>query len=337
MTPGLGGLESRIRAITIPFTDKFLQKLLGLDNEAVARLAKTANYRPISDTAEELLTKDEANLLIRDLISINRPFLVSRFGSVELKVVLRSLNRRNRDWLEKLYGLLAMQESPIWVPWEHRKAKNAAGFFSVDRKSTESFASLYLHASQNIDVLGSWVPGENQLSTFLKASRVTTLDGINPIGAAHPWTTALEGKKVLVIHPFARSVESQYQRREELFADPAILPKFELKTLKAIQSIGGDSGGFKSWFEALEHMHAESRKIDFDVAIIGCGAYGFPLGSMIKEDGKSAVVLGGATQLLFGIRGSRWSSSELFRDSWVFPLEEEKPKGYRAADRGAYW
>ena len=44
----------------------------------------------------------------------------------------------------------------------------------------------------------------------------------------------------------------------------------------------------------------------FDVAIIGCGAYGMPLAAMLKQAGKQAIHLGGATQLLFGIKGKRW-------------------------------
>lgn len=57
---------------------------------------------------------------------------------------------------------------------------------------------------------------------------------------------------------------------------------------------------FSDWFEALEHMYSEAMKEDFDVAIIGCGAYGFPLAAKIKKAGKIGIHLGGAAQLLFG-------------------------------------
>jgi hypothetical protein len=40
--------------------------------------------------------------------------------------------------------------------------------------------------------------------------------------------------------------------------------------------------------------------IDFDIAIIGCGAYSFPLAANVKRIGKNSVHLGGASQLLFG-------------------------------------
>jgi hypothetical protein len=62
---------------------------------------------------------------------------------------------------------------------------------------------------------------------------------------------------------------------------------------------------------------------DFDVAIIGCGAYGFPLAAHLKRLGKKAIYMGGATQLLFGIKGKRWDNyrliSNFFNEHWVRP------------------
>jgi threonine dehydrogenase-like Zn-dependent dehydrogenase len=39
-------------------------------------------------------------------------------------------------------------------------------------------------------------------------------------------------------------------------------------------------------------MIDEIGKIDFDVAILGCGAYGLPLAAAIKGMGKQAIHLG---------------------------------------------
>ena len=47
-------------------------------------------------------------------------------------------------------------------------------------------------------------------------------------------------------------------------------------------------------------------RLEFDVSIVGCGAYGFPLANEIKKKGKVAIHLTGATQLMFGIVGKRW-------------------------------
>ena len=107
-----------------------------------------------------------------------------------------------------------------------------------------------------------------------------------PFYFKEPWSAALAGKKVLVIHPFEESIKYQYERREFLFDDPEVLPSFELKTLKAVQSIGNNTEGFKDWFSALKYMEQMIRIIDFDIALIGCGAYAFPLAAYVKETRK---------------------------------------------------
>ena len=123
----------------------------------------------------------------------------------------------------------------------------------------------------------------------------------------------ISSKKVLVVHPFTESIKMQYDKRTLLFGNPDVLPEFkELILVKAIQSIAGngESTGFKDWFEALEWMKAEISKHDYDIALIGCGAYGMNLAAHVKREGKIAIHLAGWTQMLFGIYGNRWLNDE---------------------------
>lgn len=93
-----------------------------------------------------------------------------------------------------------------------------------------------------------------------------------------------------MVHPFAETIERQYNRREELFDNPDTLPAFaSLRTVKAVQSIGNEANGFGTWFDALEWMEKELDKEPYDVALIGCGAYGFPLAAYAKRTGHKAV------------------------------------------------
>ena len=85
-------------------------------------------------------------------------------------------------------------------------------------------------------------------------------------------------------------------------------------------------------------------KIDFDIAIIGCGAYGFPLAAKLKEAGKQAFHLGGATQIMFGIKGKRWVENQnfayvqsFFNDSWVYPSDLDIPKNANEVEDACYW
>ena len=132
-----------------------------------------------------------------------------------------------------------------------------------------------------------------------------------------------------------------------LFLNPMVLPEFgELTVIKAVQSLGGGNTEFSNWFEALNSMKAQMDSIDYDVCLIGCGAYGFPLAAHAKRTGHQAIHLGGVLQLLFGIKGKRWEDpnynnrynyTTLFNDSWVKPGEDLKPSNYRAVEGGCYW
>lgn len=147
----------------------------------------------------------------------------------------------------------------------------------------------------------------------------------------------------MIIHPFESTIIRQYENREQLFPGKDILPAFELKTLKAVQTIAGEKDErFETWFEALEYMYDQAMKKDFDVAIIGCGAYGFPLAAKLKEAGKQAIHLGGATQYLFGIKSKRADEGNpiikgLYTDAWARASAEETPKNSARVEGGCYW
>ena len=177
---------------------------------------------------------------------------------------------------------------------------------------------------------------------YMKNTALTRLWSLEPYRFSNPWTKALKGKKVLVIHPFANTIQQQYEKRKQIWGEKEILPEFELQTLKAVQSAAGEKDErFVDWFEALDYMKAEIAKRDFDIAIIGCGAYGFPLAAYIKELGKQAIHLGGATQLLFGIKGNRWENDsgvkQYFNEYWVRPSMDETPKNNTSVEGGCYW
>ena len=147
---------------------------------------------------------------------------------------------------------------------------------------------------------------------------------------------------MVVVHPFAGTIAKQYREaRTHLFKNPAVLPEFELRTVRAVQSLAGAATGFKDWFDAMEYMQREIACEDFDVALIGAGAYGLPLAAYVKSLGKIAIHLGGPTQLLFGIKGKRWdhirTASRMYNRYWVRPAPEEIPPGAGKVEGGCYW
>lgn len=218
-----------------------------------------------------------------------------------------------------------------------------AGFFPADKENLLKFGRLLWESSKSVDVFGVWF---NLLEDYVihKTSpdaELVDLIGLEPYRSKNPWSKALKNKKVLVVHPFEESIQHQYAIHDKLFKDPEVLPDFELLTYKAIQTNAGGSCEYATWFDALDHMFEEIRQFNFDVAIVGCGAYGLPLAAKIKALDKQVIHLAGATQVMFGIRGARWDvrpeMQQYFNEFWIRPSENEKPKDAKSVEGGCYW
>ena len=198
-----------------------------------------------------------------------------------------------------------------------------------------------------VEILGSWLPSEKLFEEKLGKHKKVRLLYMEPFWSLPPWTKALEGKDVLVVHPFAETIEMQYEKRKFLFKNN-ILPDFKLHTIKAVQSLAGTKTDYSDWFEALESMKQQMNNINYDICLIGAGAYGFPLAAHAKRSGKKAVHLGGSLQLLFGIKGKRWENpeygkasgvdySKLINEYWVRPHENDKLLNATVVENACYW
>ncbi|MFT4305092.1 MAG: hypothetical protein ACMXX8_03285, partial [Candidatus Woesearchaeota archaeon] len=197
------------------------------------------------------------------MLNSDKPVMICRFGNTELSKIVelsKILNKKTKYDRERFFLL-----------------KDYSGFFPINFKNLKKFHDLYLSDIKYIDLLACWTPQELYFKKDLSSIKKILLNDLSPWRHKDPWSKVLKGKKVLVIHPFTKSIKKQYKIREKLFNDKNVLPKFKLKTLKAEQTLGGESTKFKDWFEALEYMKSEINEIDFDIAIIGCGAYGLPL------------------------------------------------------------
>lgn len=281
---------------------------------------------------KKIMNAEETNHFIFDALQNDKPFMAGRYGSSELFVAVADYFRLESKY-DRYLDILC---------------KNA-GFFPHDREMAHKFSQALIDSTKNCDLLGTWyrMYEEFFMKKFMtKESRGSFLFSLEPWTYIElPWTRALEGKKVLVIHPFVESIQKQFLNRKKIWGETDILPEFELITLKAVQTVAGERDSrFTNWFEALNWMHQETKKIDFDIAILGCGAYGFPLASMIKNDGKKAIHLGGVTQIMFGIKGRRWEENDVseyirpfFNEYWVSPLESERPQNASCVENGCYW
>lgn len=297
--------------------------------------------------------RDKSNKEILNLLSDEAPCMISRFGTTEIGIISNYLMvHKKKNILSKCIEYIKGNTGlPWWDVLFLSTMRTYSGIFPETIDTLEKFSERYLKDIPEIDLLGSFNYTERYMPLRKDVINVH-LECLYPFWSKTPWTLALKGKKVLVIHPFSHTIQMQYDQRRLLFDNPDILPDYKLITYQAVQSAGGNEVPFKNWFEALSWMEHEISKIDFDICLLGCGAYGLPLAAFIKRMGKKAVHIGGGLQLLFGIKGNRWDNnayhwkdlpqlntnySSLYNQYWTRASQDETPKKAKNVEGACYW
>lgn len=324
---------------------KLFKIVIGLKKKILLKISNSISD-PYKDQLYEKsveLFDQAANDYCREFLEIGRPTMISKFGTIELVALIqyKSITQSKYTLFEYIQFVKDKRPTLWWYIGIDDLCRNA-GFFPNDSTLLKNFYNVYYNALSEIDILGSYLEGENYFGKELSLAKKVNLDGYYaPFLFINPWTKVLKGKKVLVIHPFEKSIQNQYKRKELIWENSDVLPDFELLTIKAVQTISYEPSNFSTWFEALESMKIKMAKTDFDIVLIGAGAYGMPLAAYAKGLGKQAVHLAGWTQVLFGIKGKRWvdipSVAKFINDYWVDPLPEEIPKNYKKIENGCYW
>lgn len=274
----------------------------------------------------KVLQAQAGNDLARAAVQRGGPFLFARCGATEMRTVADYRHNGGH-----------------FTDRTRQDIQNLSGVFPTDDETLGRFCDLYVACAQSADLLALWDVGdEREVIRGCQGTLFTQLRALEPYYHAHPWSAALAGKKVLVVHPFKETILRQYARREQLFPGTDILPAFaSLTVVQAVQGLAGQQTGYASWFDALAATQAEMDAADYEVAIIGAGAYGLPLAAHARDTGHTAIQMSGATQLLFGIRGKRWDDhpviSKLYNNAWVRPAPEEGISHRETVEGGSYW
>lgn len=276
---------------------------------------------------KKVLSEESGNNEIYELIKLEKPAAIMRLGSTETNCAY--------PW--------SIGKKPYQKTLE--RGQYAAGIFPVNFESNAVFSEIYLEAVKQADIMALCdVYKEKEIINRYcnKTCKFIKARSIEPYYFENPWTIALKGKRVLIVHPFVETIQSQYKKRENIFENSQILPEFsEIQFVKAVQSAAGARTNFSTWKDALNYMKAEIDERKFDIAIVGAGAYAIPLCAYIKQIGKIAIQMSGATQLLFGIKGKRWDNhpiiSGFYNEYWVRPNEKETPPQTQKVEGGSYW
>ena len=289
------------------------------------------DFLPQAYYKNNIYSSQKGNDQITKILESGNPCMICRFGSTELSVIYNFFLR---------YGKFRQLS---WSDEIKKEINKSSGFFPPTDSMISRYAKESIKFLSEIDLLGVWYkPGEDIIvNKYMPNVFLSPLNSIEPYYFEQPWSSALSGKKVLVIHPFAESIKDQYEKNRKKLFKNEVLPNFNLEVIEAVQSLGTSKTTFDTWFHAFEFMCEKIKDKDFDVAIIGAGAYGMPLAAFVKKMGKQAIHMGGATQILFGIKGKRWDKmpdvSKFYNEFWVRPLEKETPAIENQLEEGCYW
>lgn len=270
---------------------------------------------------------NEAGTRIATALREGQPFCAARMGHVEARLL--------GEW--ELCG-------GRWSRATRLEAHANAGIFPTSDEGLREFAQVYQQALRHVDLLGFW-QSEYQaalVSQMTPRPNLCSLPALEPFRQHQPWSEELAGRSVLVVHPFAASIQSQYNHhRSRLFADSRVLPDFDLKVCCPPVTHAPLTEGFQSWSDAFQRLKDRVLAMSFDVALLGCGAYGLPLAAALRSEGRQVVHLGGALQLLFGILGGRWDDDhqiqKLITPDWTRPSVAETPSAAIDIEGGCYW
>lgn len=285
----------------------------------------------------ETLNFFDTALLMYDSLRNNEPKCIGKIGSAELFC------------LYNYHSCLHKRIMPIdWNPIVEKEIFYNAGVFPQNEEARVIFCKKIENAVQNTDIMVSWNSAINDFEKrFIKSRnskcKLVDLMGLEPYYFGLPWTHLLENRNVLVISPFSETIKKQYEKKDLIWTNK-LLPNFNLHTIYHPTSKGISNekqNPYASWEIMVNDICEKMDNIDFDVAIIGTGASSLILASHAKKLGKIGIHLGGALQILFGIKGKRWEESNFLKNvynkSWVRPSLDETPEKCNKIEGGCYW
>lgn len=286
---------------------------------------------------------NQSNEQIIKLIQKNEPFIISRMGigaETYKTYEYETTNKITNSYLHP--KTLTLYNAGIY-------------YQENDFHKLELFLKQYRTALFNSNILASFF--NSSISTiqdyfsnkyYLPQIHSRSLEPFYQIQEnIKPWTHYLIDKKVLIINPFVESFKKQMENKFKIFKDKnkqIFLENQEFVYYKSYQTIAGNHI-HNDWFETFMIMCKDISKIDFDIALLGCGGYGLPLCNFIKTKlNKSAIYIGGGLQLLFGVMGKRWENNEMWNKiikendcKFIRPSKDEICNNLKTIEDGCYW
>lgn len=280
------------------------------------------------------------HMVIKRLLESNQPFFIGRIAGIELKMaylVLKGVSSTEREYREERSGL-----------------ETNAGIHTKTDESVQEYVKQLLEAYEHCTVIAEWertgkVFSFTGMGQELVTTRTPHIPKINAIALEpyyvtdpYSWMSSLQGKRILVIHPFVGTMKRQVTQFDKLFPGRQWFRDCTFQFVAPPLTLAGNHQG-KDWQEHLRDFYTKLEQCqEFDVALVAAGGYGMIISDYLySKFNKSVLYIGGALQLFFGIIGKRWFDNRailsLVNDDWVRPGQAERPAQFTQVEKGCYW
>jgi hypothetical protein len=285
--------------------------------------------------AEQPSWNDNDNLrkYIEDKLYAGQPFIIPRVAGIENIVVFhKKMSERHQQVM-----------------------KNNAGVQIGNDKSLHLYCKEYTKAFKNCEIYTGWSKRDNVYTTGVGASQdwieynickgkpmvwARALDAFNYIHS-NPWTTALRGKRILVISAFTESIKEKIGKAiypVELFPDCSFV------FLQPLQLQGENFS--REWYIEYDKwfINMDTYKDSYDVALVSAGGMGNIICNHIFDSHKkSAIYIGGVISTYFGVYNQRmltenkYAVTAYLNQHWSRPKVSERPAGFKGIEGGCYF
>lgn len=285
---------------------------------------------------EEAEAAEADNLTIKRVIESNQPFFIGRIAGVELQIA-HSMEY-GKDYQQELEGL-----------------QTNAGIHTVNDASVREYTKQLLVAYDHCTMIAEWertgtvfaFHGMGQELVTKRTPHIPKISALalEPYYFKDSWMSAIKGKRILIIHPFKKSIQKQSKQLPSLFPGRSWFEDCEITCVAPPVTLAGNHQG-KDWQEHYSDFKKELTDLvqlqRFDVALVAAGGYGMLVADFLFTKLHTSVIyVGGALQIFFGIIGKRWFENkrilELVNDDWVRPHVSEKPSNCTRVEKGCYW
>jgi hypothetical protein len=274
-----------------------------------------------------------ANLL-GNFIESSDPKLVVRLGFTEARILESYLSNEE---ISAVTRVQAWTGAGVWPP-----TVKTAGVFA--RQYLDSLTSAHLigvFEGMRVPNLLQTLGASNPKQKRTNASYFDPFHRINQ--ESENWLTSVSNKRILIVHPMAKSIQLQRDRLNGLHRSLDFSPASVETFIPPMTN--GLKVSLKSFDDHLKYssqaLREKIRNYKTSLLILGAGSYGVPLAKVGYSEGVTSLHIGGCLQLLFGIMGRRWAQFEEVKNQmtgqWLRALLESPPFGSFLIEKSTYW